>query len=153
MYHVRAFSPWPLLTPRASCSHSSTPLKVRLSVLVRSSSRIRNADAKSLWWYHITIALLAFHLKPSIHQSIHPSIQHSLKHPDSSIASHQSSSLLLTTSTFFFPTSSQFVLSAVPPLSWKDFIIARLVSSSAPAYNFLKKPSTGSPPDPSYSES
>jgi hypothetical protein len=35
------------------------------------------------------------------------------------------------TGTGAFLTSSQFVLSAVPPLSWKLFIIAFLVSSSA----------------------
>ena len=35
-------------------------------------------------------------------------------------------------------TSSQLVLSAVPPLSWKLFIIARLVSSSALENKFWK---------------
>jgi hypothetical protein len=35
-------------------------------------------------------------------------------------------------------TSSQLVLSAVPPLSWKLFIIARLVSSSALVNKFWK---------------
>lgn len=40
------------------------------------------------------------------------------------------------TSTFSFFTSSQFVLSVVPPLSWKLFIMARLVSSSASAKIF-----------------
>lgn len=51
------------------------------------------------------------------------------------------------TSTVDFLTSSQFVLSVVPPLSWKLFIIARLVSSSASAKIFWKNALTvPSPP-------
>ena len=42
-------------------------------------------------------------------------------------------------SVFFLLTSAQLVLSAVPFDSWKLFIIARRVSSSASAYSFLKK--------------
>ena len=40
--------------------------------------------------------------------------------------------------TLSFLTSSQLVLNAVPPLSWKLFIIAFRVSSSASLYNFWK---------------
>ena len=48
-------------------------------------------------------------------------------------------------SVFFCPISDQLVLKTVPFDSWKDFIIALLVSSSPPAKIFLKKAFNGSP--------
>ena len=47
-----------------------------------------------------------------------------------------------------FDTSSQFVLSAVPPDSWKLLIMARRVSGSASAYSFWKNAFNSASPDP-----